>query len=115
MTTINVTACDNELVILAYQWTGSFEIARIKSGNNQSVNVSINIKEGQYQGGVSLNGVNSGLSGTYDVYLAAGQYSLTAAGINWGAVGSFTVDLLGGETETYAGVAYTPDPVSLTV
>ena len=79
--TINITACDNELRLIAYQWGASFEIATIRSGNSNSVNVTINISPGQFEGGVVLNGVNNPLSGTYPVYLNSGAYSLVAVGI----------------------------------
>ena len=44
LTSINVSSCDNELIILAYGWSASFEIANIKSGNYNTVDVTINPK-----------------------------------------------------------------------
>ncbi|MCJ8208584.1 hypothetical protein MUY27_02615 [Mucilaginibacter sp. RS28] len=118
--TINVTACDNELIILAYQWGGSFELMRILSGNTNPVNVNINIANGQYSGPIVLNGVNSALSGTYDVYLSPGSYSLLLMGVNWGGPQQFTIAFNG---QTYSlpysqngdGLVYNSAPIAFTV
>jgi hypothetical protein len=82
--TINITACDNELIILAYQGTASFELCRVLSGNSNGVNVKVNIYPGQFQGTLLLDGINIPLSGNYNVALAPGTYSLIGLCVNWG-------------------------------
>ena len=91
--TINVTACDNELIILAYQWGSSFELCRIISGNFNQVHVKINLSAGPYIGPINLNGVNNPLNTQLDVFLPAGQYSLLMLGIDWGGPQQFTVNV----------------------
>lgn len=117
---IRITACDNQLLLVAYQWGASFVIGNINSGNNQSVNVALPLVAGQYQGGLQLNGVNSPLSGSYPVTLAPGQYQLVAIGIDWGGPQAFTFTLNG---QTYSlppsnngdGVVWTTGPIALTI
>lgn len=118
--TITVTACDNELVVLAYQWGASFELCRILSGNNNSVNVTLNIQTGEYQGTIVLDGVNQPLSQTVTQNLASGTYSLLLLGIDWGGPAQFTVDV-NGTSETLPwtsegdGLLFNPGPISITV
>ena len=54
---IQITASDNELYIVAYQWGVSYQIAHIQSGNNKPVNVSIEITSGVYSEPATYNGV----------------------------------------------------------
>lgn len=68
-TPIKVTACDNELYILASQWNGSSELLHIKSGNNDPVNTSFNLES----------------------VLPKGTWQLTMIGINWGGPWKFAV------------------------
>lgn len=118
--TITITACDNELILLAYQWGGSFELMRILSGNSNPVNVTINIEAGPYQGTNVINGVNNPLGGTYTVSLPSGQYTLLPMGINWGGPQQFTMNLNG---KQYAlpygpqgeGLVWNPGPITFTV
>ncbi|WP_374338341.1 hypothetical protein [Leeia sp.] len=117
---IRITACDNQLLLVAYQWGASFVIGNINSGNSQPVNVALPLVAGQYQGGLQLNGVNSPLSGSYPVTLAPGQYQLVAIGIDWGGPQAFTFTLNG---QTYSlppsnngdGVVWTTGPIALTI
>jgi hypothetical protein len=111
---INVTACDNELLLIAYQDGGSYVLADIKSGNNQTVNVNLNIVSGQFDGTLTLNGVNSPLSDTYQVPLAPGSYSLIAVGVNWGGPTAFTFTL-GGQQYSSGTAPWTSAPITFTV
>ncbi len=120
--TIKITKCDNELILIAYQWGSSFELCRILSGNNNPVNISINLYSGQFQGTLLLDGINPGspLSGTYNVALAKGSYSLIGLGIDWGGPMAFAFSLNGAAaTFTPTGgadglVSYTK-PIAVTV
>lgn len=91
--TIKITKCDNELILVAYQFGGSYEICHILSGNNQAVNVTLELKPGQFTGGLLLNGVTTPLRGTFVVPLDAGKYTLAAVGINWGGPQQFAFRL----------------------
>lgn len=120
--TIKITACDNELILIAYQGASSFEVCRILSGNNNSVNVTLNIYPGQFMGTLQLNGinVNSPLSGTYNIALAAGTYSLVAVGIDWGGPLAFAYSVNGVATAFVAtgqadGVVSYTKPSTLTI
>jgi len=88
--TFNITACDNELILIAYQWGASFQLATILSGNFNSVNVTLPITAGPYQGPVTLNGVNNPLSGTFPLNLPTGDYTLAVIGIDWGGPQQFS-------------------------
>ena len=68
-TPIKITACDNELYLIASTAAGSSEILHISSGYNDPVSYSVN-----------LNSV-----------LAPGKYDLTMVGINWGGPAAFNV------------------------
>jgi len=118
--TINVTACDNELVIMAYQWGASFELCRILSGNSNRVNVNINLNQGSYMGPIVLNGVNNPLNQDLNLYLPAGAYSLLLLGIDWGGPQQFTVAV---NNRPYSlpygnngdGLVWNPGPIAITV
>ena len=92
---IQITACDNELIVIAFGWDISYQICNIKSGNNQPVNVNINITNGVYLGSQDLNGVNNKLDETVVVSIPSGKYELVVAGINWGAETNFEIALNG--------------------
>ena len=119
--TIAITACDNELIVLAYQWGASFELCRILSGNNHSVNVTLNINSGVYQGTIVLNGVDQNLSQTITQTLSSGTYSILLLGIDWGGPAQFTVSVNGGTAKTLPlqnegdGLLFNPGPISITV
>ena len=71
-TKIHITACDNELYILASQQpVTSTEIVHIKSGYDKPVDYTI----------------------IPQAILAPGKYSLTIIGINWGLKSGFKVTL----------------------
>ncbi len=74
MTTLSVTRCDNELYVTAFaNGTGSLEVLHISSGYNDPVNYTVNLGS----------------------ILAAGTYSITMVGINWGGPAAFTVAIDG--------------------
>lgn len=118
--TITVTACDNELIVLAYQWGASFELCRILSGNNQPVNVTLNLQSGTYQGTIVLNGVNQPLNQNITQTLAPGAYSLLLLGVDWGGPAQFTVDVNSTPytlplTNQGDGLLFKTNPISITV
>lgn len=87
---INITAVDNELVIIAYQWDISYIVARILSGNSKKVSVNLTINQGNYSGPFTANGVNNPIDEPNAVItLPAGNYSLVGIGIDWGGPQQF--------------------------
>lgn len=94
--TIHITASDNELYVLAYQWGASYQLAHIQSGNGNAVNVTVNINQGAYTEPAVQNGVNGPLNSTYSVNLPSGDYELVAVGVNWGGPWSFALNVNGG-------------------
>ncbi|HBL29306.1 MAG TPA: hypothetical protein DD490_20945 [Acidobacteria bacterium] len=96
--TINVTACDNQLLICATQSGLSYAIVDLNSGFGNPVDATINIVAGAYQGGYYGNNVNGGSLPPGTVALPAGTYDLTCIGIDWG--GPFQI------TFTVNGVQY---------
>lgn len=81
-TQIQVTAADNELLLIASTPAGSFELLHYKSGYNKPVNVTV------YPGAI----------------LPTGTYSLTMIGINWGGPSNYKVVVTaGGTPTTYTG------------
>ena len=118
---MTVTACDNELVIMAYTPSASFELCQILSGNSQPVNVTLGIQPGSYQNTIVLNGVNQPLKQTITQSLPAGTYSILMLGVNWGGPSQFNVNLNGSSYElTFnpngpVGLTFNPGPVTITV
>lgn len=81
-TQIQVTAADNEILLLASTPAGSSTLLHYKSGYNKPVNVTL------YPGAI----------------LAPGAYSLTMVGINWGGPSAYRVIVTtDGTNQTYAG------------
>jgi hypothetical protein len=119
---INVTACDNELIIMTYQGNAGYELCRILSGYNNTVNVQLNIQAGPYQGSLTFNGVTTPLNvpNPITVTVPAGEYQLLLLGIDWGGPAQFTVNVNG---KQYAlppqsngnGLVFNPGPIPLTV
>jgi len=68
---IQATACDNELSVVASTPAGSSELFHLKSGFNNPVNDTVIPQS----------------------ILAAGAYTLTAIGLNWGGPSDFKVIL----------------------
>jgi hypothetical protein len=107
-------------MILAYQPDASFELCQILSGNNQPVNVTLDITPGTYQNSIVLNGVNQPLSQTITQNLPSGTYSLLALGVNWGGPTQFNLNVNGSSyslpfTQEGEGLTFNPGPVSITV
>jgi hypothetical protein len=90
-TNISVTACDNELYLIALPTTsptnfGGCQIAHIASGLSNPVQYSVIPQS----------------------ILSSGQYTLVVIGINWGGPQAFTVVLTtGGVNTTYTAPAST--------
>jgi hypothetical protein len=83
-TQIQVTAADNEVILIASTPAGSSELFHYKSGYNKPVNATI------YPGAI----------------LATGAYTLTIIGINWGGPANFTVVVTtDGHAQTFHGGA----------
>ena len=96
MATISISACDNELYVIAYQDATSYQLAHILSGHTNSVDVTITVARGPYsQEPQTYNGVNGPLNASYSVAIPAGNYTLLAVGINWGGPINFAVSLDG--------------------
>jgi hypothetical protein len=117
---INVTACDNELIVLAYNGSASFELCRILSGNNQPVNVTLNVQPGVYLGPITLVGIVQPLNQTIPQYLQSGRYSLLLLGIDWGGPAQFKVAVNGQPyglplTGQGDGLVFNPGPISIAV
>jgi hypothetical protein len=92
---IEVTNCDNELIILAFQWGVSYELCRILSGNNKPVSVNISIIADTYTGTQVFNGVNNALNVNSIVSLPKGEYKLLLLGVNWGGLQQYKVNVNG--------------------
>jgi hypothetical protein len=118
---IVTTACDNELVILAYTPSASYELCQILSGNSQPVNVTLGIVPGQYVNTIVLNGVNQPLTSNVNQNLPSGTYSILMLGVNWGGPTQFTVNVNGTPFELPftqqgpLGLTFNPGPVTITV
>ncbi|WP_417485407.1 hypothetical protein [Maricaulis salignorans] len=80
-TKIEVQACDNEMIIIASQGTGSSVICHLKSGYNAPVSYVVNPAH----------------------ILAPGDYSLTVVGINWGGPGNFKATVTAGTPTVLEG------------
>jgi len=87
-TKIHVTACDNELYILASTPAGSSEVCHLKSGYNNPVEYVV----------------------VPQSILPAGAYTLIMVGINWGGPQAFKVTLTTGGVDT-AHTAPTTGPI----
>jgi hypothetical protein len=101
-TQIHVTACDNELYVIASTPALSSELLHIKSGYGDQVNYTVRPQ----------------------AILPAGPYTLIFVGINWGGPSAFKVTLtqsvgapivLTAPTNLPVGATWTPPAVSTTV
>ncbi|TFF39742.1 hypothetical protein [Mucilaginibacter psychrotolerans] len=123
-TTISVTACDNELIMVAYNTNDnsvSYELCRFLSGYHYSVNVPITVNVGPFLGTLQVNGLSGSINQPLNILLPQGSYNLLLIGINWGAgEASFKVTV-NNQPFNYsnhgaqAGVVWTPAPISITV
>ncbi len=81
-TQIQVTAADNEIMLIASTPAGSSTLLHYKSGYNKPVDITV------YP----------------DAVLAPGTYDLTMIGVNWGGPGRYEVKVTsGGSVQTYSG------------
>ncbi|WP_299712077.1 hypothetical protein [uncultured Tenacibaculum sp.] len=91
--TINITKCDNQLILIAVNndnTNETVEICNIKSGNNNSVNVTINLKDSSSASEtIRLNGLQQNLDQTLNFEMPQGNYSLIYMGVNWGGPYNF--------------------------
>jgi hypothetical protein len=126
---INITACDNELIILAYYDSaireGSYELCRILNGYGHSLNVTLNLIAGDnFSGTVNLDGVKTEI-GTLPqpktISLPSDTYHIVILGINWGGAQQFTTTVNGDpynlpySASGPAGLVYNPSPIAITV
>jgi hypothetical protein len=106
LTKIEVTACDNELYLIAIESRGgdgngnhgSFELGHVKYGGGDPVELTI----------------------TPHSVLPPGHYNLALVGINWGGPSGFTVKLTPGTTQTAPatntiGAVWNPPVIPFTV
>ena len=116
---IHVTACDNELIIIAYQGTVSYEIGRILSGNNNQVDVTFSITNGPFMGSMTFSNVYTPIGAKVNTCLPAGNYSLLLLGVNWGLTTNFKVNVNGTDYNSSGisglGLVYNPGPISITI
>jgi len=111
---INITKCDNQLIIIAVNndnTNETVEICNIKSGNYNSVDVTIDIVESTSPTNetITLDGLQQDLSGIYTVTVPAGNYSLIYSGINWGGPYNFEFTFNG---ETHKLINDTAKPLN---
>ena len=94
---IHVTACDNEIFLIATQADKSFLLANIKSGNNLSVDYTLQIKPGDFGGVKNVGSPDYPIEDTDTTTLPSGTYSLVVLGVDWGgSLEHFEVALNGG-------------------
>ena len=92
---IEITACDNQLILIAIEENGgnSFDLCNIKSGYHYKVGVKLQIEEGEFSETFNANGTGHDLNESVVIKLPKGKYSLVYAGVNWGASYNFNFDL----------------------
>ncbi|ANQ51836.1 hypothetical protein MY04_4501 [Flammeovirga sp. MY04] len=98
MSVIKITKCDNELILVASNTPGNSEsylVCDVKSGNNNLVDVTINLVKGDYNGPLKLDGVNGPISGTHEVAIPASSANLAILGVNWGGPTDLAVSVDG--------------------
>lgn len=110
--TINITASDNELYLLAVPASGvpanSYQIAHVQSGNGHGVDVTINISAGTYSEQAMLYGVTGALTATQNVSIPAGTYSVVAIGVNWGREQAYSFSVNGGTPFSFTDSTISP-------
>lgn len=116
---INITKCDNELVLIAYQGGASFELARVLSGNGNTIDLKLDIDAGRYKKGVDADGINHSIVTKDKVSLKPGKYSLAVVGVNWGGPSDFEFTFIGqtfkSSQSDNEGVVWTPPAIGFTV
>lgn len=127
--TINISACDNELFLIAYPNSGadSYTLAHVKSGYNYGVAVAITILSGDYTAVQEINGLNGAVNNAYTAYLPEGTYTIVAVCVNWGGPWAYSYNLNGGPNysgsdasgagaiSTGPGLTVTQDPANTTL
>lgn len=116
---IQINACDNELIIVAYNPNMSYVIGRIISGNHFGVNVNVALSPGDFSGGFEFNGLGESLNESTEVTIPSGDYSIQLLGLDWAQTDAqFTVVI--NETtyslplQTYnAGLVWYPEPIDI--
>jgi hypothetical protein len=108
--TMAVTAADNDLIIIAYQATGAYELCSIQSGNSNTVTVNITITAGPFLGTTFLNGVNNNLNQPLSLTIPSGTYNIQLLGIDWGTKGYFSVTVVANGVSTPYTYGPTPTP-----
>lgn len=116
---IHIDSCDNEMIFIAYNSKVSYQIARVISGYNNSVGVTIDLNPGIYQGSFPINGLSGAISGQYELTLPKGKYKLQALGINWGGPSAYKFSFngnsySGGQTGAN-GYEWSSAPISFSV
>ena len=116
---IVISACDNELYLVAVEDSGqrSFELCHLLSGFSANVSVTINLAAGDWtKRHETIGNGQEPVDVKYDVQLPSGSYTLLAVGINWGGPGAFSLKLDGqsysmaptNPTTPNVGVVWTP-------
>lgn len=121
-TTVAITACDNELYVIAFNGNESYLVCRVMSGYYNSVNISMTINQGAYAGPVIISSTNQPVTSTFSTQVPAGSYSLLLIGVDWGVSANFAVNV-NGNPVSYApipslpspGTVWAPAPVSITI
>jgi len=121
---IKISACDNELYLIAFNWNESYEICHIKSGYGFGVDVAIEIESGDYtERQKTLSGLKENLTNNSTVSIPPGTYTLIAVGIDWGGPQNFSFSV-NGNTQTLplnddptpdTGVVWHPEGITLTI
>jgi hypothetical protein len=87
---ISITACDNQLVFIAYNSTIAYEVCNVQSGYGAPVNATFCITPGAYQ---QVTPIYAGDGQPIDqfvlVSIPSGQYNLVAFGKNWYGIQEF--------------------------
>ena len=95
-TPVNVTACDNELIVIASTPAASSEVFRIKSGYNNPVSYQVDLAAILSPGGYDLTMIGLNWGGPYNFLLTVNGTSYGASGnanpgINWAETIQITV------------------------
>lgn len=126
--TINVTKCDNQLILVAMGNWNAYTICSIKSGYHWPVNVTLNIKAGPAPTEIlDLDGIKAGKDGlhvhqdiTLPIDMDNGNYQLVAIGVEWGGDKAFSFTFNGTQYNKLndnngIGVVFSPAPIGFTV
>lgn len=110
---INISACDNELYLIAVNKNGqmSYQLGHVLSGYNNGVDVTINIDQGEYKEPQTQNGLSDALDSTYKVCIPKGEYFIMAVAIDWGGGQQVDLTINKGEKSWKFGTnGYNPGP-----